>query len=68
VHWRLGEQSVEVRTGHWPAEEVALVVIAAVAGEEVALGFGFHAFGDHLQAQGLTHAADGFDDGGQTRV
>ena len=50
------------------AEQVALVGVAAALGEQGALGFGLHAFGDHLQAHGVRQRDDGAGDGGVVGV
>jgi glycolate oxidase iron-sulfur subunit len=48
----------KVRCRHRPREVVALPVVAAGGGQQVALGLRLHAFGNHLQAQFMRHHDD----------
>lgn len=43
--------------------QIALVGVAAPAPQQGQLGFGFDAFGDHFEAQGVGHCDDGLGDG-----
>jgi len=56
------EQRAQLAHRHRAAEQVALQVIAAVAGQELVLLDRFDAFADHFQVQGVGHGDDGLDD------
>src|SRR5699024_402963 len=59
------ELADELAGGQGTIEQVALQVVAAARGEEVALGLGLDALGDHLQAEAV---AEGDDGGGDLAV
>ena len=61
-------QQFEISQRQGPAEQVALVGVAALLGETGALGFGFHAFGNHGQAQALAEGDNRTGDGGVVGV
>ncbi len=56
------EERLESVGGDGGAEEIALHGVAAEVFQNVALGVGFHAFGDDFQGQGVGHVNDGVFD------
>src|SRR6185295_15560765 len=57
-----GDQGPEVLDRHGAGEEVALRLVAAVQAQELDLGRGLDALGDHGGAQGARHLDDGAHD------
>ncbi|MCY1187615.1 hypothetical protein D9M73_286140 [compost metagenome] len=55
------EDRAQLTQGDGAAEQITLDEIATLLGEELVLLHGFHAFGDHLQVQGMGHDDDGLD-------
>ena len=52
-------ERIEYGGGQRRREQVTLAVIATCGGEQVALGAGFHPFGDHLHVAAAGAQADG---------
>jgi len=66
---RIGAQeSLQQVRGQGAAEQVALVEVAACAGQQIALFGGFHALGDHFQAQAARQGDDGVHNRGVVGV
>jgi len=58
------QQLFDFRGGQRTGEQVALDLIAVVVSEPGELRRRLHAFGDHLEFQGVRHTDDGEHDGG----
>ena len=48
---------------HWLVEQITLESMAAVQIEKLALRFGFHPLGDHIQTERQPHRNNGMHDG-----
>src|SRR5690606_39881282 len=56
------EQGVQLLGWHGPAEEVALISVAAVGGQKTPLPFSLHAFGNNRYPEGNPQTNDGAGD------
>nr|GEU28309.1 hypothetical protein [Tanacetum cinerariifolium] len=62
------QEGVEIRCRHRFRKQIALAVVAAGVGQQIALLRGFHAFRNHFQAQLVGHDDDRFRQGHVARV
>ena len=56
------DELCELVGGFWPADQVALCDVAAMAGEPLELRFGFDTFGDDGDAEGVREVNGAADD------